>query len=335
MTLSIESGLPTRILGRNGPRVSAIGLGCMGMSEFYGTPNLADCLATLRKASDLGCTFWDTADVYGNGHNESLLGEAIRMCGREKIFICTKFGYDRERGVIDGSPTYVKRSCHKSLQRLQLECIDLYYQNRVDHNTPIEETVRAMAELVKEGKVKYIGLSEVSAETLRRAHKIHPISALQVEYSPWSRDIENNGVLQTCRELGVAVVAYSPLGRGFFTGTIRYPPSFEESDYRRALPRFDPINLPFNLNEIYREVKNWSEDLDMTPAQLCLAWLLSKGPDIIPIPGCRNKKRLKENLKAVKSPMTRETSDKLSDTLKKCRIFGERYEQWALATIDK
>ena len=291
-----------RILGAHGPRVSALGLGCMGMSEFYGARDDAESIATVRHALDRGLTLLDTADAYGPHLNEELVGRAIEG-RREQVFIATKFGIVREpanptaRGV-SGRPEYVRASCEGSLRRLGVECIDLYYQHRVDPDVPIEETVGAMAELVRAGKVRHLGLSEASAPTLERASRVHPIAALQSEYSLWTRDPEDNGVLAACRRLGITLVAYSPLGRGFLTGTIRSPEDFEAGDYRRGSPRFQGENFQRNL-VLVDKVRALAQEKGCTPAQLALAWVLAQGEDIVAIPGTKRRERLDENLGAL------------------------------------
>ena len=291
-----------RTLGRNGPQVSALGLGCMGMSDFYGAHDDAESIATIHHALDRGVTLLDTADMYGPHTNEELVGRAIKG-RREQAFIATKFGIVRDpanpqaRGV-SGRPEYVRATCEGSLKRLGLETIDLYYQHRVDPNVPIEETVGAMAELVKQGKVRYLGLSEASGRTLARACAVHPIAALQSEFSLWTRDPQENGMLDACRKLGVALVAYSPLGRGFLTGAIRSPDDFEADDFRRNNPRFQGENFARNL-ALVDEVKKIAADKGCSPAQLALAWVLAQGEDVLAIPGTRHRSRLDENLGAL------------------------------------
>jgi aryl-alcohol dehydrogenase-like predicted oxidoreductase len=292
--------MQTRTLGRTGPTVSALGLGCMGMSEFYGAHSDAESLATLAYALDRGVTFLDTADAYGPYTNEELLGRALRG-RRAEAFIATKFGFVRDAAnptarVVDGRPARVRAACEASLQRLDVEHIDLYYLHRVDPEVPIEDTVGAMAELVQAGKVHYLGLSEVSPQTLARAHRVHRITALQSEYSLWTRDPED-GVLEACRRLDVGFVPYSPLGRGFLTGAIKSPEDFATDDYRRMNPRFQGENFARNL-ALVAKVRELAQQKDCTPAQLALAWVLAQWQHIVPIPGTRRKANLDENLGA-------------------------------------
>ena len=291
-----------RTLGHRGAQVSALGLGCMGMSDFYGNRDDAESVATIHHALDRGVTLLDTADIYGPHTNEELVGRAVAG-RRERVFLATKFGIVRDpanpaaRGV-NGRPQYVRASCDGSLKRLAVDHIDLYYQHRVDPEVPIEETVGAMADLVRAGKVRYLGLSEASAATLERASRVHPIAALQSEYSLWTRDPEENGVLAACRRLGIALVAYSPLGRGFLTGAIRSVEDFEADDYRRGSPRFQGENFQRNL-ALVDKVRMLAQEKNCTPAQLALAWVLAQGPDVIAIPGTKRRERLDENLGAL------------------------------------
>ncbi|WP_416311382.1 aldo/keto reductase [Pseudomonas sp. W03] len=295
--------MKTRRLGPQGPSVSAIGLGCMGMSDFYTTGiDEKESIATLHRALELGVSLFDTADVYGPHTNEELLGRAMKG-KREQIFLATKFGLVRNpdqpasRGA-NGRPEYVRQAVEGSLKRLGTDHIDLYYQHRVDPTVPIEETVGAMAELVRAGKVRYLGLSEASAETLERAHKVHPITALQSEYSLWTRDPEENGVLETCRRLGVGFVPYSPLGRGFLTGALQSPDDFAEDDYRRVSPRFTGENFAKNL-QLVEKIGELAAARGVKPSQLALAWVLAQGEHLVPIPGTKQRKYLEENVAAV------------------------------------
>ena len=295
--------MKTRRLGPQGPSVSAIGLGCMGMSDFYTTGiDEKESIATLHRALELGVSLFDTADVYGPHTNEELLGRALKG-KREQIFLATKFGLVRNpdqpasRGA-NGRPEYVRQAVEGSLKRLGTDHIDLYYQHRVDPMVPIEETVGAMAELVRAGKVRYLGLSEASAETLERAHKVHPITALQSEYSLWTRDPEENGVLETCRRLGVGFVPYSPLGRGFLTGALQSPDDFAEDDYRRVSPRFTGENFAKNL-QLVEKIGELAAARRVKPSQLALAWVLAQGEHLVPIPGTKQRKYLEENVAAV------------------------------------
>jgi len=328
--------MPTRRLGKNGPLVSAQGLGCMGMSEFYGTGDETESLATIHRAIELGITFLDTADMYGAGENEKLVGKAIRG-KREEVFLATKFGIVRDpnnpgmRGV-NGSPEYVRASCDASLKRLGVEHIDLYYQHRVDPKTPIEETVGAMAELVSAGKVRQIGLSEASAATIRRAHKVHPIAALQTEYSLWTRDPEDE-LLATTRELGIAFVAYSPLGRGFLTGEIKNPNDLAPDDFRRNSPRFQGDNFQKNL-DLVKRVEEIAAQKNCTPGQLALAWLLAQGEDIIPIPGTKRRKYLEENAAAVKVKLSQDDLRRIDEAAPHGAAVGQRYPEQAMRAVN-
>jgi aryl-alcohol dehydrogenase-like predicted oxidoreductase len=292
--------MQTRTLGRNGPTVSALGLGCMGMSEYYGAHDDSESLATLRRALERGVNFLDTADIYGPYTNEELVGRALRG-RRDAAFLATKFGFLRDANpaarLVDGRPERVRQACEASLKRLQVAHIDLYYLHRVDASVPIEDTVGAMAQLVRAGKVRHLGLSEVSAQTLERAHRVHPITALQSEYSLWTRDPED-GILQSCERLGIGLVAYSPLGRGFLTGTIRSPDDFDSDDYRRTNPRFQGENFTRNL-ALVDKVRSLARTKGCSPAQLALAWVMAQGQHIVPIPGTRRVRNLEENLGAL------------------------------------
>ena len=291
-----------RTVGKNGPKVGALGLGCMGMSEFYGAGDEAESIRTIHRALELGVTMLDTADMYGPFVNEELVGKAIKG-RRDRVFLATKFGIVRDpsdptRRGISGKADYVRSACDASLKRLGVDHIDLYYQHRVDASTPIEETVGAMADLIQAGKVRHLGLSEAGAANVRRAYAVHPIAALQNEWSLWSRDLEENGQLAAARELGVSIVAYSPLGRGFLTGAITSPDDFAPDDFRRSSPRFMGENFARNL-DLVRHVEQLARQKGCTASQLALAWLLARGPDVIPIPGTKRVKYLEENVGAL------------------------------------
>lgn len=306
--------------------VSEIGLGCMGMSEFYGPTDDAQSLATLERAFELGVTHYDTADMYGGGHNESLLARFLAG-KRDRVVFATKFGIVRQPGEyarrIDTSPAYVAQACDASLKRLGVETIDLYYAHRLNPDIPVEETVGAMADLVKAGKVRALGLSEVSAATLRRAHAVHPIAAVQSEYSLWTRDMEN-AVLPACRELGISLVAYAPLGRGMLTGAVSSPDQFAENDFRRVAPRFAGDNFDRNL-ALVEQVKALATRKGCTPGQVALAWLLAQGPEILPIPGTKRIKYLEENVGAAAVTLTDAEVKALSDALPPGVAAGDRY----------
>ncbi|ASK36281.1 aldo/keto reductase [Alloalcanivorax mobilis] len=326
-----------RQLGRQGPLVSALGLGCMGMSDFYGHRDDRESLATLDAALERGVTMLDTADMYGPHLNEELVGKAIAG-KRERVFLATKFGIVRDpanpqaRGV-DGSPEYLRRSVEGSLKRLGVETIDLYYQHRIDPSVPIEDTVGAMGELVKAGKVRYLGLSEASAETLRRGHREHPITALQMEYSLWTRDAEQH-ILPACRELGVGFVAYSPLGRGFLTGAIRSPDDFDADDFRRHNPRFQGENFQRNL-DLVASVNEMARSKGVLPSQLALAWVLARGEDIVPIFGTKRRRYLQENLGALEVTLSDSERQRLDRLFPLNAAAGERYAEAAMHTLDR
>ena len=324
-----------RRLGSNGPEVSAIGLGCMGMSEFYGSTDESESIATIHHALDRGVTFLDTADMYGVGRNEELVGRAIRD-RRDQVFLATKFGNVRgsegEFLGVKGDPAYVCLACEASLRRLGVEVIDLYYQHRVDPNVPIEDTVGAMVRLKDEGKIRFLGLSEAAPATIRRANAAHPITAVQTELSLWSRDAEAE-VLPTVRELGIGYVAYSPLGRGFLTGQITSPEDFPEDDFRRFHPRFTGENFERNI-QLVREVEALAKDKGCTTAQLALAWVLAQGEDIVPIPGTKHVRYLDQNIGALDVKLTAEDLDRLDAILPPGAAAGERYHERGMATVN-
>lgn len=325
-----------RRLGSNGPEVSAIGLGCMGMSEFYGDADEAESIATIHHALDQGLNFLDTADMYGVGRNEELVGRAIRD-RRGDVFLATKFGNVRGsdgsfRGVC-GRPDYVREACDASLRRLGVESIDLYYQHRVDPDVAIEETVGAMAELVRAGKVRYLGLSEAGPATIRRAHNVHPITALQTEYSLWSRDPEEK-ILPTVRELGIGFVPYSPLGRGFLTGRFQRPEDIPENDFRRFSPRFSGENFRRNL-ELVAQIEKMAEQKGCAPAQLALAWVLGQGDDLVPIPGTKRRSYLDENIGALGVTLTDADKAEIDAILPPGAAAGTRYPEAAMAMLGR
>jgi len=326
-----------RRLGKNGPRVSALGLGCMGMSYAYGPTDEAESLRVLHRFLELGGNFLDTAEIYGPHKNEELLGKFLHEVPREKTFVATKFGFRfSPSGIsgVDSSPENVRRACEGSLKRLGIETIDLYYQHRVDPNVPIEDTVAALAELVKQGMVRYLGLSEAGPEILRRAHKVHPIAALQSEYSLWTRDVETNGVLATCRELGIAFVPYSPLGRGFLTGAIQKLEDLDPGDWRRTNPRFGEEALQANL-KLVSAVKELAAAKGVTPAQLALAWVLGQGEDLVPIPGTKRVRYLEENMGALQVALTESDLKNIADRLEEIDVVGERYAPAMMALVNR
>jgi aryl-alcohol dehydrogenase-like predicted oxidoreductase len=329
------SGMQTRTLGRKGPTVSALGLGCMGMSEFYGARDDDESIATIHRALDLGVNFLDTSDIYGPHTNELLVGRAIAD-RRDEVVLATKFGVVRDpdnpmaRGV-NGTPEYVKQAADASLKRLGVDHIDLYYQHRVDSATPIEETVGALAELVQEGKIRYIGLSEAGPDTLRRANAVHQITALQTEYSLWSREPEDE-ILPTCRELGIGFVAYSPLGRGFLTGAIQSIDDLDEDDYRRISPRFQGENFQRNL-DLVTKIAELAAARAVTPAQLALAWVLAQGEDIVPIPGTKRRARLEENTAAVDVVLSDDELREIAEALPEAA--GQRYPEAMMQTVNR
>ena len=336
MTAAPATTVKTRRLGSQGLQTSALGLGCMGMSDFYGPSNEQQSIATIHRAIELGLNLLDTADMYGPHTNEELVGRAIKG-KRDKVIVATKFGNVRDPKTraflgVNGKPEYVRQACEGSLKRLGIETIDLYYQHRVDRNTPIEETVGAMAELVREGKVRYIGLSEASVQTIRRAHKVHPITAVQTEYSLWTRDPED-GLLEALRSLDIGFVAYSPLGRGFLTGQIRSIDDLAADDFRRTHPRFMGENFQKNLDLVAR-VEEIAQEHNCTPAQLALAWVLAQGDDIVPIPGTRHPERLEENLGALNLVLSENDLRRIDAAAPKGATAGDRYSEGGMKTIN-
>ena len=325
-----------RQLGATDLQTSSIGLGCMGMSEFYGDIDAAEAERTLHTAIEQGVNFFDTADQYGMGHNEELLGRVFKQL-REKVILATKFGIKRDPNdvnarIICGTPEYIKESCDASLKRLGTDYIDLYYMHRIDKNVPIEESVGAMAGLVKAGKIKYIGLSEASTETIKRAHKVHPITAIQTEYSLWSREPEN-AVIPLCEELGISFVAYSPLGRGFLTGKIQSLDDLDNGDYRKAHPRFVAGNLDINM-KLVDKVNEIAKRKNITAAQLALAWTLAKSKNIIPIPGTKKVHRLEENIAAVNVTLSQSELTEIDQVLSQYTVAGTRYNDFGMTLVN-
>jgi aryl-alcohol dehydrogenase-like predicted oxidoreductase len=322
-----------RQLGNSGEQVSVIGLGCMGMSFAYGARDDEQSIRTLYRAIELGVDFWDTSNMYGFGHNEELIGKVLKT-NRKDVFLATKFAIKFENGKIsvDGSPSHVRESCEASLKRLGIDTIDLYYQHRVDVNVPIEETIGAMAELVKEGKVRYLGISEASAITIQKAHKEHPITAIQSEYSLWTREFEAD-VIPLCKQLGIAFVPYSPLGRGFLSGEIKKFEDFAEDDYRRTSPRFQGENFNKNL-DLVRKVQEIAQEIGCTPSQVALAWVLQQDEIHIPIPGTKKIKYLEENTAAADIVLSSETLKTLNDIFPQGIAQGERYPEASMKLVN-
>jgi aryl-alcohol dehydrogenase-like predicted oxidoreductase len=334
--MALES-IPFRLLGSSGIAVSALGLGCMGMSFAYGPTDEAESLRVLRRYLELGGNFLDTAEIYGPYTNEELLGHFLRNVPRDSVVVATKFGFrfdDNQVRTVDGSPANVRRACDGCLGRLGIEVIDLFYQHRVDPNTPIEDTVGAMSELVTAGKVRALGLSEANPETLRRAAKVHPIAALQSEYSLWSREVSVNGVLAICRELGISFVPYSPLGRGFLTGAIQKISDLDPTDWRRTNPRFAEEALQNNL-KLAEAVKGLAAKRGCTPAQFALAWLLAQGNDVIPIPGTKRVRYLEDNMQALAVKLTEGDLQETDARLRQIAVAGERYAPEMMALVHR
>ncbi len=331
------ASIPFRPLGSSGINVSALGLGCMGMSFAYGPADEAESLRVLRRYIELGGNFFDTAEVYGPYLNEELLGRFLREVPRESVVLATKFGFKFVNGVrsgVDSSPENVRRACNDSLSRLGIDHIDLYYQHRVDPNVPIEETMGALKELVTAGKIRSVGLSEAHPETIRRAAKVHPVAALQSEYSLWTRDVETNGVLATCRELGIAFVPYSPLGRGFLTGAIQKPSDLDPSDWRLTNPRFAQEAFENNL-KLAEAVKKLAAKKNCTPAQFALAWVLAQGNDMIPIPGTKRVKYLEDNMAALAVKLTEADLKETSETFDELKVAGEGYTPEMMSAVHR
>ncbi|HVM75000.1 MAG TPA: aldo/keto reductase [Candidatus Saccharimonadales bacterium] len=326
-----------RELGKNGTKISALGLGCMGMSFAYGPANDDESMKVLHRYVELGGNFLDTAEVYGPYKNEELVGKFLKESNRDRLAVATKFGFrfvNGERMGLDGSPENVAKACEGSLKRLGIGTIDLYYQHRIDTKVPIEETVGAMAKLVKEGKVKQLGLSEASPATIRKAHKVHPIAAVQSEYSLWSREVETNGVLETCRELGITFVPYSPLGRGFLTGAIQKLEDLDETDWRRTNPRFGEAALKANM-KMADAVKEVAKKKGCTPAQLALAWVLAQGKDLVPIPGTKRLRYLEDNMGALRVELSAADLQEIREHVAQIPVAGERYTPEMMALLNR